>query len=84
MKIVRRILSALLVSVLLVTPFAAIPTYAEEREEKAFWHFSLSGFEHGASVEELEIKEYYESGLGSIYDYDGLYDIGEAHIETDK
>jgi len=83
MKIVRRILSALLVSVLLMTPFAAIHTYAEEREEKAFWHFAVTNFKCGVQVENVAIKEYYEEALGSTYDYETLYDTWEAHLETE-
>ena len=83
MKIVRRILSALLVSVLLVTPFAAIHTYAEEREEKAFWHFAVTNFKCGVQVENVAIKEYYEEALGAINDYETLYDTWEAYLETE-
>ena len=83
MKNLKRLITLLLVSVLLVTPFAAIPAFAAETEAKAFWHFSYNGFEHGATAEELVVKEYYEEGLGDFYDYTELYDTWEAYVETE-
>ena len=83
MKNMKRTLAFLLTCVLLLTPFATIPVFAEEREEKAFWHFSYNGFEHGATAEELVVKEYYEEGLGEFYDYTELYDTWEAYVETE-
>jgi len=83
MKNLKRMITLLLVSVLLVTPFAAIPTYAEEREEKAFWHFAVTNFKCGVQVENVAIDEYYEEALGATYDYETLYDTWEAHLETE-
>ncbi len=82
----KRTLAFLLTCVLLLTSFATIPVFAEEREEKAFWHFSLRNFRCGAKVEDITIdmKEYRYDELGENYDYENLYDTWEAHIEYEN
>lgn len=79
MKNMKKILSMLMVSILLLTPFVTIPSSAEEQLPEFL--FGVVGYKFGAAIEDIEIKEYYE---GSVWENKGVYESWEAHIEYEN
>ena len=70
MKNIKRILSMLMVSILLLTPFAAIPAGAEEQLPEFL--FGVVGYKFGAAIEDIEIKEYYRKRSALCYKHISL------------
>ncbi len=78
MKNMKRTLAFLLTCVLLLTPFATIPASAMLIPK---FHFSLSGYAVGVSVDDIVVEEHYE---GKIWNDKRVYDAWEAHIEYEN